>query len=347
VRVYCLRDQLVAAFNTDHVVPRAFGTFEPVNPTVSCVCRDCNSYFGGNLEMFLGRDGIHAFHRLTFGIKLLAEGLAELGGDRLAFTVEAPGDWYGARLELQEEDGELLVGLVPQVALARRDGTGWTYLTESELADLKEPIPTNVEPAKGIRLFFPTPEVRERLTALLARRGINFHERGELSGPPSQDGHVFLATRFEIDSIIRRAIGKIAFNYLAWATDPGFVLSPDFDPLRLFVRYGTPTGHELVRPSNEPVLADDTTTPRQTIGHLVTVGWVGGARHLLGQVALFNDIKYEVWLARDFAGIWRDIRSGHHFDVRKRTLTPLVGASSGIVLPWRQPRRRKGRGTLR
>jgi hypothetical protein len=336
--IYCLRDLPQSAFDRDHVVPQAFGTFEPNNPVVTCVCKSCNKYFGDTLELFLGRDGLHALQRLQLGLKPLTSGLSELGRVRLSFTVEMPGNWYGCHLEYREEDGELVVDLLPQVALARRDGAGWIIVTEHELADLERPLPADVEPSHGIRVFSRTPEMRDRLVTLLHARGIPFRQGDELSEPPpSEAGHVLMTTKFRIDPIIRRAIAKIAFNYLAWAVDPPFVLHPDFTAVRAYIRDGTAPGYELVRPTNTPTLTDDTVTRRQTAGHLVTVAWVGGARHLLGQVALFNDIKYEVLLARNFRGVWRDIRSGHHFDVAQRTVTPLIGVPRRLVPP---PRRR-------
>jgi hypothetical protein len=329
--IYCLQTLPTRSFNTDHVIPKAFGTFEPDNPVLDCVCTDCNGYFGRNIEALLGRDGIHAFHRLKYGVKPLAEGLAVLGRERLSFTVDAPGDWRGVHLELLEEDGELVYAPVPQVALAKRGG--WVYVTEPDLAARDKPLPADVEPSAGIRLYAPNGEVQERLVALLASRGIKFRERGELCSPPSDAGQVLVAMTFQIDPIIRRAVAKTAFNYLAWATGPDFVRGPDFDPVRTYVRHGTKPGYQPVIPSNEPLLADDTITRRQTTGHLVTVAWVGGGRHLLGQVALFNDIKYRVFLARNFAGVWRPVRSGHHFDVTERKVTPLVGTSRALLLP--------------
>lgn len=306
---------------------------------LACVCRGCNSYFGNNLELFLGRDSIHAFHRLKHGVKSLAEGLAELGRERLSFTVDAPGDWQGFRLEIHEEDGELVFGPIPQAALAKRSGTGWAFLTEAELADRRRPLPAEADPSAGIRLYVPSADVQQRLVALLAARGVAFREQRQLSAPPSEDGFVQVATTFRIDPIVRRAVAKIAFNYLAWAVGPGFALGPDFEPIRAYIRHGIMPTYEPVQPSNDPVLADDTATRRQTVGHLVTVGWVGGARHLLAQVALFNDIKYEVLLARNFTGLWREIRSGHHFDPTQRKVTRLVGVSRRIVLPSRRRRR--------
>lgn len=48
--IYCLNDRPPSAFNVEHVVPCAFGTFEQ-NLTLDCVCQDCNSYFGRTIEL--------------------------------------------------------------------------------------------------------------------------------------------------------------------------------------------------------------------------------------------------------------------------------------------------------
>ena len=127
-----------------------------------------------------------------------------------------------------------------------------------------------------------------------------------------------------MDSIVQRCAAKISFNYLAWRVGPEFLLTQDFDQVRTFIRYGTLPAGPIVQISAEAVLADDSPTVRQTNGHLLTVDWPSASRKIIGQVSLFNEIKYSIVLAENCSAVWRDVRSGHHFDITQQCVNPLV-----------------------
>lgn len=56
-------------FNREHVMPQAFGTFEPEFPVLNdCVCAECNNYFGRTLEFALSRDSTEAVRGALMGI---------------------------------------------------------------------------------------------------------------------------------------------------------------------------------------------------------------------------------------------------------------------------------------
>jgi hypothetical protein len=46
-------------FPKEHVVPKAFGRFRN-SLTLDCVCDECNTFFGRELEVFLTRDSVEA-----------------------------------------------------------------------------------------------------------------------------------------------------------------------------------------------------------------------------------------------------------------------------------------------
>src|SRR5579859_2011619 len=65
--IYCLEDKDDGAFNRDHVIPEAFGMFDE-NLVLSCVCRECNQFFGDGIEMDLGRDSMEGHDRARVGL---------------------------------------------------------------------------------------------------------------------------------------------------------------------------------------------------------------------------------------------------------------------------------------
>ena len=318
--IYCKRARDASAFNTEHVIPQAFGLFEN-NLTLHCVCKECNREFGKTIDLALGRDSIEALLRFFYGVKPASEA-RELRQQRLTITLSDDPEWTGCRLEVAEENGEVFMTLVPQVRFALRGG-GWVFITEDVLADETKPLPEVIDRNWDVRLISNSPDTDERLIGILAKRGIPF-EKGSVSGPPpSMRGLAPLQLRMEFGPVFLRSVAKIAFNYAAWVTGPTFVLGEAFDITRAFIRYGAPPPYPVVFPRGEPILADETPSERRAQGHLLTVGWAAERDALVGQVSLFNGPTYWVSLARGHSRLWLPIRSGHYFDLETRRISPL------------------------
>ena len=257
VCIYCRHERAASAFNADHVVPRAFGTFEQ-NLTLSCVCFECNSYFGKTIELAYGRDSVEAFLRLQHGVKAPHEAGA-LRGRRLSVTLGGDDDWNGCHVELKDEDGELVVDLVPQVRFASRQGAG-IFVREDTLADPAQALPADIDTSQEMRLVARSDETAHQLIAVLAARGISFKKTGEGGHPPAVNGLAPLDLRMRYDTMILRCVAKIAFNYAAWAAGPDLVLHDSFDVTRELIRHGTTAPYPVVVPRATPILVDDTPT---------------------------------------------------------------------------------------
>jgi hypothetical protein len=136
-----------------------------------------------------------------------------------------------------------------------------------------------------------------------------------------------------LDSLILRAVAKIAFNYAAKVRDATFVLRPDFDEIREYIRDGRePSWAPVVVPTRDSILFGGSRHWRQTNGHLVTLDWNRAGFGVLAQVSLFNTITYRVLLCPHYSGIWHGcLPSGHHFDVESRQISALSPASFSLV----------------
>src|SRR5476651_2701380 len=65
--IYCLKAEDATSFtNKEHVLPRAFGTFNNNLTLKNEVCNSCNQKFGNELEVFLGRDSYEGISRYKF-----------------------------------------------------------------------------------------------------------------------------------------------------------------------------------------------------------------------------------------------------------------------------------------
>ena len=324
-----MRDLEGDAFNTEHVMPRAFGTFEQNFTLNDAVCADCNNFFSTNLELFFARDSFEAYDRVKHGLKPV-EDVGEFPQDRLTFSVAEDGKWCGLRLRLRHEGADTVVDLVPQVGFRTKRNPDWFYLTEEEVADPERSLPSEISD-DGIKIIAPSDEAVDRLTNMLCKRGISFQKKGDLVPPTSETGDIEIFINTKIDPIIKRCAAKIAFNYLTYTAGRDFVLHEAFNVIRAYICAGESPGYLLVDAGDRPILANDTKTLRQTEGHLITVNWTADKKHVVGQVSLFNRVTYRVGLARDFAGVWTPIRSGHHFDLQSRRITSL--AATSLIIP--------------
>lgn len=339
--IYCRREN--PEFDREHVIPQAFGSFEPNSFILyDAVCKDCNNFFGRTLDLALSRDSMEAVLRFRHGTKPASEA-GDLPYRKLELKVGQPGPWLGATVVLEPDaTGQAVEPVpVPQAAFRWKGSQDWTFLVERELtedvlAKYVKPIPGTLE----IRVMGPTKADHERVLKTLKSAGINFRQEGTLISPITDDGKVLVEIAAAVDQTIFRAIAKIAFNYAAHQHGSEFVLRPEFDDVRSYIRHGTAPSWTaqmpVVLPFHKPILHDDSPLSRQTSGHLITFDWNNGRTGFLSQVSLFNSITYHIAICPEFKGLWRDdYYRGHHFNTENKTIAPLTRVSKPLLLPLR------------
>jgi hypothetical protein len=326
--MYCREEGTGAFWSRDHVMPQAFGRFRNNFVLRRGVCAACNHHFGATIERVFARGSLEALRRLQFHMKTPRD-VRHLLRSRIRLTWDVPGHWHGAVLELREEDGEIVAGLVPQVGFARRGAEGFVYLSDEELRD-QRPLPPEADPTR-LHLLSDTERNKTALIAVLAQRGIPFQEQHDTTPPVPEHREIVVDVQTAVDALLHRAVAKIAFNYLAYTQGPDFALNENFERVRRFIRYGTPPGYRLVRLLGRPILATDRPRRRHTQGHIVVLYWTADRNHLVANVSPFNEVTYSIILATHFRGLWHEIRSGHHFDLDTRDITPLRSIPTLIV----------------
>jgi hypothetical protein len=296
-----------------------------------CVCRQCNQFFGDELEVRFARGAFEGMLRYQSGVKTPETGAVHLPYVRL--TVPDGNDWSGLRLRLMYEESGLRVHPVPQVAFFDSSQERWVYVTEDEI-DAGWPSEHPDLKKSRMRIYAGSPEGHAIIVQKLSENGVTFHKEGDLIPPQGllENPQVWVEVTFTINQGIRRCVAKYAFNHLAFVCGAEFVLGPDFDVIRRFIRQGGPTPHPVVVESFRPILHDDLRLARQTNGHLLTLDWAPSGVDLVGQVSLFNYVTYHVSLCCQFGGsLWRPIRNGLHFDVGRKIVQPLRGFSTALV----------------
>lgn len=170
--VYCWPNKPAKVpYTAEHVVPEAFGNFKRNLVLNQGVCGECNQFFGNGIDRLIGRGSAEAIRRLDLRIKPAGE-VGDVLYDRIDVSLSTNNELDGLKMELGNEQGELVVLLVHQVRFRMQDGGGHIYVTEKELEDASKPLPKGIDVNGEIALVFDTDTAQERLIELLASRDI-------------------------------------------------------------------------------------------------------------------------------------------------------------------------------
>lgn len=303
------------AFTREHIVPQALGTFENNLTLVNCVCAHCNQFFGDNLEPIVAEGSFEGVLRLERGIKSPASA-KYLRKSRMHFSLIGE-EWKGLVMTLGGDQNELFVSPVSQVRFGRKDGSGWICFTESELAGFSRSLPDEIETDR-VDIVYDSEEAKERLIEMLSKLNVEYQEEdtGHLSSEQVQESRVGIET--QIDHLTLRCMAKIAFNYLTKTAGDDFARKQDFDPIRSYIRYGVIPEYDFCE------ISDYLISSSQTGGHLIAVDWAQSfPRDIVAQVSPFSHRTYFYRLVKGFSGLWRPLRSGHHFNTEKRKVERL------------------------
>lgn len=332
--IYCKQEKEESEFNDEHVIPQSFGRFKD-NQVLKCVCEACNTYFGNELDRIVARESIEGFQRVYFGIR--PKNVRP--SDRIE-TRFGEGPYKGALVQLvpSDEENVYLIDPMLQVSLFdKREGRA-RYFKPKDVPS-KEELEAHFDliSKNAIGIFFKSESEKNQLLDLLASRGVRYSSMEEVSIPPPPEGGVMTATRVVLDSKIMRGLSKIAFNYMAYHTNPPFVLSEQFDEIRSFIRYGD---HEekrdkFVLPNQPSILADDLLLKKLRINGVFTqahiIAWERDGDAVIARLSMFNRHTYRIVLCENYRRVIFDLKSCHLFDPERHTIEPVAGVSKSFV----------------
>jgi hypothetical protein len=323
-------------------MPVQLGAFRNSPTLRHVVCRACNQYFGDELERFLGRDSYEGLLRLQKGI-VSASDARRFRPKRVELRLPSGSAWEGVRFRLSPntDNSGVIVDLPAQIGVRRSVEARFHYFLEDEFASGTDEA---IGLGRGARFAVCSIEetAHNRLLDLVRKRVPTFRIDGPMPPPPFQNGELVVEVLSTLDCVLARAIAKIGFNYLAWATSTPFVLRREFDGIRRFIRYGEGTRPAFVTIRKRPILAQETTRYRMTEGHIVTVEWFDRGSAIRALVSPFNSLTYEIVLCTRFTGVWWPIERGSLFDWKSRMIAELcctrrpsrlLVAPYSIVLP--------------
>jgi len=327
--IYCLKDKGPDLFSKEHVIPESFGVFRNNFTLIKIVCKDCNKYFGDNLEIALARDTLEGGLRFSYKVKDPKDFRTLGQKSRLVFKV-AEGEFKGAYFyrEYSEEKMKIIGKPLPQVAFLKKSDKQYDYFLIEDVPE-KELLEQKGYDLNSPQAIIILSENHKEVIEQLEGKGIKFKVGGIIE-PANKDKDSFLwecECEGLVDATILRAVAKIAFNYLAFWNETIFMLNPSFDPTRRFIRFGERPGYALTEISEDPILGDEPVVGTRRLGHILTVNWADDQKSIVARVGLFNRMTYAVCLAKDFQGERREIRRGHFFSPHNQQIIELAAGS--------------------
>ena len=323
--IYCLSEKLSDAFTkVEHVIPQAFGLFQNNLTLKGVVCNECNQYFGDNLEIALGRDTVEGISRYEHGIRG-PEDFKSLGKrSRLQHKKIAEGILKGAFFYLgySQELNQVTPKPLPQVGFQNKASLDYSYFLLEDIPNKDVLENQGLDCDTNVRAFGDNFEVIEQV---LARKGIFPEFQKEIPLPDKKSEKLLVEYEASVDSIIRRSIAKIAFNYLAYWQGAEFALQEVFNPIRFYIRNGEREENKLfVMIRTESILKDEPSEEFRRLAHIITVNWAQNGVSIISQVSLLNFLSYTVQLARDYSGQIPNLRKGHFFNLGDHKIYELT-----------------------
>lgn len=293
--IYCLQYKEAEEFNREHVVPRMMGTYE--NGYVlndNQVCEECNTFFCNELENKIGLDSYEAFLRMQHQHTPMSDG-RRLAGLRIQLKGNE-GIFKGIPFTVitdQTSPQRIRLYVPPLVGIIScPERQEYDYYSIGDLPVITDEVAEKIKGAPDPIVNTGIP--KEELEPILIQKGY-LHDGFKYSEHMIKDMHpnpeFLTAIDLKIDSIMRRVCAKTVFNYLCFSRGSTYVLNPQFNAIRKYIRYGIWSEELWFRYSRGPVTTAE--MPNAT-SHVVGYMWFneGGRWILCGCLTWFGELTY-------------------------------------------------------
>lgn len=321
--IYCKKTKPKNEFNSEHVIPQAFGKFGPDTFTlINKMCRQCNQNFGNTIDNALARRSLEGVHRFIHEVKDSKDFQdSKHAKNQTRITTTEP--FAGEEIKLIPNSNckglqATLKNSPKDVAFKRKDSGKYDEYFWSEIPN-RETINQkyDINSKDGI---LADPNAIHRLEELL---GIKLSCYDSRRIPET----IGCETEYKITREVFRSIAKIAFNYLAYHNESSVMLQSCFDPIRSFIADDTGEWREFVSIAKHPIIPDQ--NGKSADLHLVNIRMV--RNEIDGSVSLHNRIHYIVHLTKQYKGVPIRTEYGHWFDPHGKKIGEL--GKSSILKP--------------
>lgn len=316
--IYCKNEITDGLISDEHIFPKSFGC--PDSWVLNCVCKICNNKFGRSIDQWLAGDSLEGVRRLK---DLGSRSGSILQPRRLRLTIPKEpkfGYFQGAIVYPDYKT-------VNSIVLANQAG----FLNAQNVREFfaREDIPHTLEKInslrkKDIRILAESPKAHDDMVKfLISQKIIPKYDIKETFGPRELDlkKPITIEVIGTVDNEIKRAIAKIAFNFLAKVRGNNFALKSCFNEIRAYIN-GESKDNKFVSLIDEPILHWEKLFGKQFSGHLFVLEQE--EYKVKAVITLFNMITYGVLLTPNTKEpIVYSYNDGYSFDVKRKELLPL------------------------
>jgi hypothetical protein len=331
--VYCRIEKPLEAFTREHVLPEGFGGFKNTLVLHQEVCGDCNARFGNTLDLALGRSSSEGLERYGWHIKAPEE-IVRFKYGEVIIRINAPDSpWHDALVRKipGPTPGESFVEVIPQAIFQTSDGLESVHVPLWDLRSGKWRSDIRIDTSKGIRIL-GVEEEYDLVKQALSEQGIEWKEETALGPPPVGPGEMaHVRHYFELTEVLKRAIAKIAMNYVASIYGARAALDSVFDPIRTYIRDGVATTESMfVTLAPETRLAYENEKGEVPAVHYLILEEDRDEGGLVAYVTLFHWAVYRVALATKRPDSLERFESGHLYNLEDLTCYPLRRGRVGV-----------------
>ena len=318
--IYCKDSKRFGEFDREHVLPEAFGKFKDTLVLHDTVCKDCNQCFGNTLDTKLARGSLQGAVRYFRGIKPLG-GFRDVDQKRVQMSARAPGQATFRQAEFVETpEGEGLA-FTPGISYISVSSKKEQFVSLETLERCDWKNSDDVDRQHPVILSYSDVDVLERIQQALAQLKLGVEILDTVDKTEAGQRVLVAVDAVIEDVLLYRAIGKIAFNYLAYTMGRDFALRPIFDQTRAFIRQGS-SSNTLVRKISPINIFGDREEAARRRGHVIALELAADGTTVVGFVEFFGVITYSVTLGM-FGQLAIPISAGHYFDVLSTKVIPM------------------------
>lgn len=331
--IYCLNEKAEESFDKEHVIPQNFGTFSGSSPVLSnCeVCKECNGNFGSTIDNNLTRLSPYSILKSMF--------LPNNTYYSQRTFIEKVGQPYrGARMEFSWGDnGVLNHKFLTQVGLKRKLETDYTFFTFEELKNFlkKETLGPSHRFFKGDAVCVYKND--EQLEALYKKvlNDLKIGKKEDVTEKLTGKDY-FQATYDLFDRDLLRAFFKVGFNYLTFCTSKQYVLQPEFNFIRNFIR--NDDAQEL--PPVDFRSVTNGILNFENVKHKITLEWIQ-IKHessslfifsLIARVTFFSSPPWIITFTKEILERPFGLPKGHIFELSSMTASSFDPKSGGYMI---------------
>lgn len=300
--IYCDCAKENNEFDTDHVMPESFGTFED-SFTLKNVCINCNGYFGSTIENVLARDSFFGVlyrsilsknHKFKIHNKNLCDFyIFEDGEYQLIdiIAIKETEDWNRP---------ELIIKTANQIKINNSTKGIERCYRINKLPHRRFLEDSGLCPRHGyIKFYYQHNEPLEKINTFMIKSDINidlnkynFHEV-VFHQPKNKISFESL-----INEQIYRAISKIGFNYFTYHYSVTHSLDNSFDKIRKFIRHGENPSYRIANVINKNLYHHKEYEKLKYYGkidpcHIVIINTKQYPK-IIAQVTLFNELIFQI-----------------------------------------------------